>query len=53
MTDSEKVKALATEIGRTIDRYRAEMDMTLASVVGTLEVIKISLVAEQIDSQDS
>lgn len=49
MTDSEKVNALATEMSFVIGRYRAEMDMTLASVVGTLEVIKHTLIHEQIE----
>ena len=48
MTDPQKVQALNDDLNRLINRYRAEFEMTLASVVGTLEVIKHALIQEAI-----
>ena len=47
MTDPEKIHALASELGIVLNRYRCEMEMTLASMIGTLEVVKLSLYGEE------
>lgn len=43
MNHSEQVNALAADLTRVIDRYRAEFDLTLAAAIGTLEVVKLEL----------
>ena len=43
MSHSEQVNALAADLTRVIDRYRAEFDLTLAAAIGTLEVVKLEL----------
>lgn len=43
MTDSEQIAALAADLQRVIDRYRAEFNLTLAAAIGTLEVVKLEL----------
>jgi hypothetical protein len=47
MTDPEQVQALADDLKRVIDRYRAEFDLTLAAAIGTIEVVKLELFKEQ------
>jgi hypothetical protein len=47
MTDTEQIQAFADDLKRVIDRYRAEFNLPLASAIGTLEVIKLELFAEQ------
>ena len=47
MSDAAKVHALASELSIVLNRYRCEMDMTLASMIGTLEVVKLSLYGEE------
>lgn len=46
MTSQEQVEALAADLQRVLDRYRAEFDLTLAEAVGVLEIIKLELVVE-------
>lgn len=43
MSESEQVAALAADLQRVIDRYRAEFNLTLAAAIGTLEVVKLEL----------
>lgn len=43
MSESEQIAALASDLQRVIERYRAEFNITLASTIGTLEVVKIEL----------
>jgi hypothetical protein len=43
MDDREQIAALATDLQRVIDRYRAEFNLTLAATIGTLEVVKLEL----------
>lgn len=43
MTESEQIAALASDINKVIERYRAEFNLTLASAIGTLEVVKLEL----------
>ena len=43
MSDSEQIAALAADLQRVIDRYRAEFNLTLAAAIGTLEVVKLEL----------
>lgn len=37
MTDSEQIQAFDDDLDRLINRYRNEFEMTMASVVGTLQ----------------
>jgi hypothetical protein len=43
MSDAEQIAALATDLQKVIDRYRAEFNLTLAAAIGTLEVVKLEL----------
>ena len=52
MTDAEQIAALAADLQRVIDRYRAEFNLTLASAIGTLEVVKLELWKDQTNDQD-
>lgn len=51
MSESEKVTALANALSKVIDYHISEFHMTLAGVVGTLEVIKQGLINDQIKGQ--
>lgn len=50
MTDPEQIDALAADLNKVIDRYRAEFNLTLAAAIGTLEVVKLELFQNQIDT---
>lgn len=39
----EQIQDLVSELVRVIDRFRAEYDLPLASVLGGLEMVKIDL----------
>lgn len=43
MSEAEQIAALAADLQRLIDRYRAEFNLTLAAAIGTLEVVKLEL----------
>ena len=47
MTEQQQIKAFAADLGRLIGRYRSEFNLSLAAAVGTLEVVKLELFAEQ------
>jgi len=47
MSDPEQVSALATDLMKVIDRYRAEFNLTVAATIGTLEVVKLELFTEE------
>lgn len=51
-TEPEKIHALAQELSHVLNRYRCEMEMTLASMIGTLEVVKLSLYGEESKLED-
>ena len=52
MTEPEQIFALAADLQRVIDRYRAEFNLTLAAAIGTLEVVKLELFHSQTDHED-
>ena len=52
MTDPEQITALATDLQRVIDRYRAEFNITLAAAIGTLEVVKLQLFHDESNHED-
>lgn len=52
MTDPEQVAALAADLQRVIDRYRAEFNLTLAATIGTLEVVKLELFRNETDHEN-
>jgi len=47
MTEQEQIKALAADLTRVIDHYRAEFHLTLASAIGVLEVLKLQIFNQQ------
>jgi len=53
MTDPEQIAALAADLQRVIDRYRAEFNLTLAAAIGTLEVVKLQLFQDQTNDHEN
>lgn len=47
MNESEQITAFVTDLQKVIDRYRAEFNLTLATAIGSLEVVKLNLYQEQ------
>lgn len=47
MSDSEQIAHFASDLHSLIQRYQAEYDLTLASAIGTLEVVKLQLFQQQ------
>jgi len=47
MTEPEQIQALQDDLNRVIDRYRAEFNLTLASAIGTLEIVKLDLYQQE------
>lgn len=47
MTHAEQITAFQNDLGKLIDRYTAEYDLPLASVVGTMHIVMLDLVANQ------
>ena len=43
MTEREQVDAFAEDLGKLIDRYRSEFDLTIAGVLGVLECAKFEI----------
>jgi len=43
MKESDQVDAFSNALIRVINRYREEFDLTLESVIGTLEILKLEL----------
>jgi hypothetical protein len=43
MTQEEQVDAFTFELDNLIDRYTQEFDLTLASVIGVLECMKLEI----------
>jgi len=52
MSHADQVNALAADLTRVIDRYRAEFDLTLAAAIGTLEVVKLELFQNEINQTE-
>ncbi len=52
MTDPEQIAALAADLQRVIDRYRAEFNLTVAAAIGTLEVVKLELFRTESDHEN-
>lgn len=47
MNQQQQTEAFANDLKAIINRYRSEFHLTVASAIGTLEVIKLELFAEQ------
>lgn len=47
MTDSEQINAFQQDLEKLITRYTREFNLSLASAVGVLEIVKLDLVAGQ------
>jgi len=52
MDQAEQARRFAEELEALVVRYRREYDLTLASVVGVLEVQKHALVAEALGEDE-
>jgi hypothetical protein len=47
MDQNEQIRAFAADLSRLIGRYRSEFRLSLASAIGTLEVVKLELFNQQ------
>ena len=52
MTDPEQTKALTEGIMRVIDHFGEEFDLTIASTIGVLEIIKFDLIQRTLERGD-
>lgn len=52
MTEREQVDAFAEDLGKLIDRYRSEFDLTIAGVLGVLECAKLEIWEDSRDGGD-
>lgn len=49
---SNASKHLCEELGRLVDRFRIEYDLTYAEAIGAFELIKAELIAEAISDDE-
>ena len=52
MTEREQVDAFAEDLGKLIDRYRHEFDLTMAGMLGVLECAKLEIWEDSRDGGD-
>lgn len=52
MNDPEQTKAFADDLDKLVERYRAEFDMTYASVIGVLQMKSFLLCEEAADRSE-
>lgn len=52
MTDSEQISAFVSEMHKLIDRFRAEYDLPVASILGAIECVKLELFVNEKNDQD-
>jgi hypothetical protein len=43
MTEQEQIQAFAEDLGKLIDRYSVEFDLTVAGIIGVLECAKLEV----------
>jgi hypothetical protein len=43
MTEQDQIQAFAEDLGRLIDRYSVEFDLTVAGIIGVLECAKLEV----------
>lgn len=51
MTQPDQIQAFVADLGKVVDRYRQEFDLPLASVLGSLETLKLHLFITQHEQQ--
>ncbi len=51
-TQQEQQTAFSRDVVKLMNRYRAEFSLTLGSMIGCLEVVKMELMLEIIDAED-
>lgn len=52
MNEQEQITHLSNEINKVISRFAAEYSMTIASIVGVLEVTKAVVIQRGMEYQD-
>lgn len=50
MSHKEQQSQLETELTAVVNRFRAEYDLTLADAIGTIEIVKLCLFREQMET---
>jgi hypothetical protein len=43
MTEQDQIQAFAEDLGKLIDRYSVEFDLTVAGIIGVLECAKLEV----------
>lgn len=49
VTQAEQINAFSDELGKVVDRFRKEFEISLAAAIGVLELAKLDLVREMHD----
>ena len=52
MTQNQQQDAFYEEILKVVDRFTCEYDLTVPSVVGVFEVIKMELMLDNMETED-
>lgn len=52
MNEKDQIDHLSNDLHNLIDRYKAEYELSLASVVGVLEVVKHQVIKQQLSNLD-
>jgi len=49
MTQIQQTNAFQNDLTKLIERYRSEFDLSLASAIGVLEIVKLDLYTDQLE----
>ncbi len=52
MDQAEQTLAFVSEIQKVVDRFRQEFDITNATAIGCLEIVKLSIFQELVSSDE-
>ena len=52
MNEQEQIQAFVSELQSVIDRFRAEFDLPMATAIGCLEFVKLSLFSETMNGDE-
>lgn len=53
MSSNEQIEHLTNDLEKVIRRYRSEYNLSYASVVGVIEILKLAIVQEAFDDEES
>jgi hypothetical protein len=52
VSESEQIKAFVGELQAVVERFRNEFDLPMASAIGCLEVVKLAIFEEIMQSDE-